>query len=199
MLEDQKYKDALRHSKMIPPQSTYSERLKQEGILKKCYDGMLDKAAGHVRAKRWRKVIEVTDEVIEENQNFETSSPLSLNRAYELKNYAESELKTPSNRKKKTTDPSKLTTEQKKAKAKEILKEKCIPALKAKSNQKILKDCKEVLKYYNLHPAAVNVAKIYEKRGDTKNSIKYYKQAIKVAPGGLIPGLKKKLNQLENQ
>ena len=191
MLESQKYKDAVRHSKMIPPQSAYAERIKQEKILEKCYHGMLDKTNGYVKAKRWRKVIEIANEVIEENNNSDTPSRSALNRANKLKKQARNELK--------PVRPPEPTAAEKKAKAQEILKNKCIPALRFKNNNKILTDCKEVLKYYNLHPAAVNVAKIYDKRGDSKNAIKYFKLAIKVAPGGLKPGLEKKINQLVNQ
>ena len=196
MLEEQKYKDVIRYLKQIPPQSIYAERIKQDRILEKCYDGMLDKANNHINTKHWLKAIEITDEIIEENNDSDTPDQSVINRANKLKKQANKALKIKSDKQK--SKPTELTAKEKKKKAKTILKKKCMPSLRSQNEKRIFTDCKEVLKYYNLHPAAVNVAKIYEHKGDIKNAIKYYKKALKVCPRGFVPGLKKKIEQLKH-
>ena len=185
LFRENDFRSVIEMSDRIPPNSIYYQKLQDLKLVDRCFLGIMVEADAYLQTGQWDRAFNAVDYVLSKAPQ----GDLEI-QAEELKAVIQDSFSSEKNR------INKISKQARKEKASSILENRCLPAVSAHDDDLVLQDCREVLTHYNLHPAAINVAKVYERRSDKKKALKYYRKARAVIPAHLLSDLDKKIGAL---
>ena len=221
LYENKKYREAIAKVQLIHPDSIYTRRVAEEKLVDNCQLGVVAEGEKHLkgRKKNWEQALRVAEEVLamkpKPSQNVLRKAENLKDNALDEKKRQEEAIAAKEKEKNdkdgkdgrdgkdgkdgdKDDKEEKLTKEKRKELAEQTFKDKCIPAVKSRDNDRIIRDCKAVLEYDKYYyQALIQIANAYEKKKDKKNALKYFKKALKVAPKQMKANIQKKIDVLE--